>query len=122
MSVEDRNGLFGSLELTWNKLGSRGRRDVLAAIAISIQDHLQRRGSLNLTGSPAPPTLSAVRAATASIDVVYSGIAEESRRFLLERPQMVGLTKEAQEAQVVAAKPKISAMDKLSMAYMLAGK
>lgn len=124
LSVEDRNGLFGTLELTWNKLGSRGRRDVLAAIALSIQDHLQRKGSLNLTGSPAPPTLSAIRAATSAIDTVYSGIGEESRRFLLERPQMVGLTKEAQEAQVQAAKPKpkITSMDKLSIAYMLAGK
>jgi hypothetical protein len=119
LSVEDRAGLFGTLELTWNKLGSRGRRDVLAAIALSIQDHLQRRGSLNLTGSPAPPSFSAIRAATSTIDVIYSGISEEARRFVLERPQIVGLV---HDVQVPVARPKISVTDKLTLAYSLAGK
>ena len=122
LSVEDRTGLFGTLELTWNKLGSRGRRDVLVAIALAVQDHLQRRGSLTLTGIPAPPTVSAVRAATSTIDAIYSGIAEEARRFVLERPQMVGLTQEALQAQAQAAKPKISTLDKMSLVYSLVGK
>lgn len=122
LSVEDRTGLFGTLELTWNKLGSRGRRDVLVAIALAIQDHLQRRGSLNLTGMPAAPTVSAVRAATSTIDAIYSGIAEEARRFVLERPQMVGLTHEALQAQTQAAKPKINTLDKMALVYSLVGK
>jgi|APCry1669189534_1035231.scaffolds.fasta_scaffold15226_2 hypothetical protein len=119
LSVEERNGLFGCLELTWNKQGAKGRRDSLAAIALAIQEHLQRRGSLSLSGPSAPPPLSAVRAATATIDNIYSGIATEARKFMLEVPKIVGLTKEAAEA--IRAPPKLAAMDKLAMAYSLAG-
>jgi hypothetical protein len=119
LSVEERNGLFGCLELTWNKQGAKGRRDSLAAIALAIQEHLQRRGSLSLSGPSAPPPLSAVRAATATIDNIYSGIATEARKFMLETPKIVGLTKEAAEA--IRVPPKLAAMDKLAMAYSLAG-
>lgn len=118
LSVEDRNGMFGCLELIWNKLGVKGRRDCLAAIAIAIQEHLQRKGSLSLSGPSAPPPLSAVRAAISTIDNVYSGIATEARKFLLEAPKMVGLTKEAAEA--IRAPPKLAAIDKLAMVYSLA--
>lgn len=122
LSVEERNGLFGTLELTWNKLGAKGRRDAIVAIALSVQEHLQRRGSLALT-TPAitVPSHDAVKRATYMIDDVYKSIAIEAKKFLLETPKMVGLTREAAEA---AAKPaaKLNSMDKLAVAYMLAGR
>jgi hypothetical protein len=122
LSVEERNGVFGTLELTWNKLGSRGRRDAIVAIALCIQEHLQRRGSLVL-GAPAsaPPSHDAIKRVTYTIDEIYTTIGTEARKFLLETPKMVGLTREAAEA---AAKPppKINPMDKLAISYMLAGR
>jgi hypothetical protein len=122
LSVEERNGLFGCLETCWMKLGEKGRRDAIAAIALCIQEHLQRKGSLTLSGPTAPPTLDSIRSAAATIDVVYSGIAEEARRYLLEVPRMVGLTHEAERAARSTAKPAFNPMDKLAMAYMLAGR
>lgn len=120
LSVEDRNGMFGCIDLTWTKLGTRGRRDVLAAISLCIQEHLQRRGSLSITGPTAPPTITAIRAATTTIDSIYRIIAEEARRFLLEAPKIAGLTHEA-HVQTIKV-PKLSAQDKLSLAYSLIGK
>lgn len=123
LSVEERNGLFGTLELTWGKLGARGRRDAIVAIALSIQEHLQRRGSLVLASAPvyAPPSHDVIKRATYTIDEIYTTIASEARRYMLETPKMVGLTHEAAEA---AAKPppKLNSMDKLAVAYMLAGR
>jgi hypothetical protein len=119
LAVEERNGMFGCLELTWPKLGAKGRRDGLVAIAIAIQEHLQRKGSLSLTGPSAPPPYSAVKAAASTIDAVYSGIATEAKRFLLETPKIVGLTKESAEA--IRAPPKMNAIDKLSLVFSLAG-
>jgi len=118
LSVEERNGMFGMLEVAWPKLGSKGRRDGIVAIAISIQQHLQRRGTLSLTGPAAPPPLSAIRTATSTIDTVYAGIAEESRRFLKEKPKIVGLTKEAAEA--IKKPVKLGPVDKLSLVFGMA--
>jgi hypothetical protein len=118
LSVEERNGMFGMLEIAWPKLGSKGRRDGIVSIAISIQQHLQRRGSLSLTGPAAPPPLSAIRAATSTIDTVYAGIAEESRRFLKEKPKIAGLTKEAAEA--IKKPVKLGPVDKLSLVFGMA--
>jgi hypothetical protein len=125
LSVEDRNGVFELLEVTWNKLGSRGRRDCIAALALSIMDHFQRRASLSLSGPTATmPPIDVVRKASASIDLVYSGIAEEARRFLLEAPKIAELTEEAarDKEKAAAAAPKLNSMDKLSLAYMLVGR
>jgi len=72
LSVEDRNGIWGLLELTWPKLGARGRRDAIVTIALCVQDHLQRRGSLTLSGSTNTPALSDIRRATSTIDTIYS--------------------------------------------------
>lgn len=114
LSVEDRNGLFGCLDVTWNKLGARGRRDTIVAIALSIQDHLQRKTSLTLGGPLQPPSLVEVRNASTGIDSVYSLIAEEARKFLLEKPEIVGLV----EPVVVAAKqPKFEPLDKLNLVF-----
>jgi hypothetical protein len=118
LSVEERNGMFGMLEIAWPKLGSKGRRDGIVTIAISIQQHLQRRGSLSLTGPAAAPPLSAIRTATSTIDTVYAGIAEESKRFLKEKPKIVGLTKEAAEA--IKKPVKLGPVDKLSLVFGMA--
>ena len=117
LSVEDRVGLFGCLESTWSKLGEKGRRDVLAAIALSLQEHLQRRGTPSISGPLAPPPYDAVRAATAKIDEVYSGIATEARRYLLEVPRIAGLSAEAE--RVIKTKTKTTASSPFAFAYPL---
>lgn len=122
LSVEDRNGMFGILETCWVKLGEKGRRDLLAALATCIQDHLQRRGSVSLTGSLAAPAASAVRAATLSLDSIYTGIAEEARRYRLEVPRIAGLTPAAAASSAPAPPRKLDSMDKLALAYSLLGK
>lgn len=121
LSVEDRNGLWGSMELTWNKLGARGRRDVLVATALSIQDHLQRKTSLTLGGPTAPPALVAIRGAANNIDAVYSSIADEAKRFLLEKPEIIGLagTQSAADAVAASKKTTMSSIDKLNLAFSL---
>ena len=63
LPVEERNGLFGSLEQSWNKLGQKGRRDTLAAMTVAIQEHLQRKGTLSLTGPASAPAHTAIRSA-----------------------------------------------------------
>ena len=123
LSVEERNGLFGCLELTWTKLGLRGRRDCICAIAISIQEFMQRKVSLTVHAPVAAPSHEAVRNAVSGIDAIYSTIASESRRFVLEAPSMVGLTDGAQQKTGTkpGGHPVISAMDKLALVYHLAG-
>lgn len=114
MSVEDRTGLFGCLELTWNKLGTKGRRDCIVAIALSVQDHLQRKTSLTLGGPVSPPSLQEIRAAAGDIDTVYSRISEEARRFLLEKPEIVGLV---EPVPIKAKALTMSPLDKLNLAF-----
>ena len=118
LSIEERNGLFGILEITWQKLGKKGQRDMLAAIAIAIHEHMQRKLTLTLSAPSAAPPLSAIRNAITTIDSIYSLIATESRRFLLEKPVIAGLTDEAIRPTI----PKLSYIDKLSLVYSLAGK
>ena len=119
LSIEDRNGLFGVLELTWGKLGSKGRRDTIVAMALGIQEHIQRKSTLNLSGTIAPPSSAAIRNAISGIDAIYSGIAVEARRFVLEAPKMVGLTSEAIAAARAVKVPKLSSLDKLAIVYSL---
>lgn len=122
LSVEERNGFFGCLELTWTKLGARGRRDCIAAIAISIQEFMQRKASLTIHAPVAVPNKDAVRNAISTIDSVYSTIATEARRFILEAPSMVGLADGPQNKKdVKPGNPLISAIDKLALVYSLAG-
>ena len=120
LSVEERNGVFQTLELTWPKLGSRGRRDVLASIGIAIMEEFAKKGSLRLTTQTTVPSHDAIRNATRSIDTIYSEIAEEARRYVLEKPVMTGLTREAAKA-IKAEKPKtvLSPVDKLQLSYSL---
>jgi len=118
LSVDDRNGMFGCLERIWVKLGNRGRRDTIVAIALGIQNHLQKRRTLSLATADVPPVpFTAVRSAASTIDAVYSGIATEAQRFVLETPKIVGLTKEATEPKKVTINP----MDKLALVSQIAG-
>lgn len=120
LPVDDRAAMFEVLELTWQKLGAKGRRDTISSMALAIQEHNQRRTSLSLTGPSAPPPLAAIRNAIRPLDEIYSGIAAEARRFLLEKPIMAGLTAEAVAAQRVPL--KMDALDKMSLAFSLATK
>ena len=125
LSVEERNGMFGCLELTWTKLGQRGRRDCICAIAISIQEFMQRKASLTVHVPVAAPSNEAVRNAVSGIDSIYSTIAHEARRFILEAPSMVGLTDGPQQksgtGKTGGASPVVSAIDKLNLVYRLSG-
>jgi hypothetical protein len=124
LSVEERNGMFGCLELTWTKLGVRGRRDCICAIAISIQEFMQRKASLTIHAPVAVPSHEAVRNAVSAIDSTYSTIAIEARRFVLEAPSMVGLTDGPQRktgSDNKSGNPIISSIDKLALVYNLAG-
>lgn len=129
LSVEERKAIFGCMEMTWSKLGERGRRDVLAAVVLALQEHLTRRGTPSVSGPLAPPPFDAVRTAASAIDEVYSGIAAEARRYLLEVPRMAGLTAEAEKAARSArftaatgggsAAGPLSARDRLALVYSL---
>jgi hypothetical protein len=121
LSIEDRAGLFRCFETCYVKLGEKGRRDMLAALALCIQEHMTRRGSPSISGPAAIPSAADIRSATASVDSVYAGIAEEARRYLLEVPKIVGLTAE-DETVTVIKRTKINSTDKLSIAYSLLGK
>jgi len=121
LSTEERAGLFGCFEITYVKLGEKGRRDMLAALALSIQEHITRRGVPSISGPAAAPSFTDIRGAITSIDSVYSGIAAEARRYVLEVPKIVGLTAE-DETVTVIKRTKINSTDKLALAYSLVGK
>lgn len=67
-----------------------------------------------------PPSITALRNATATIDSIYTLISNESRKFMLERPEIAHLTEES--AAAARAPPKLSYQDKLDMVYSLAQK
>ena len=116
LSVDERAGLFSVLETTWPKLGVKGRRDVVASIALCLQDHLLRRGgALTLSAPSSGPSLGAVRAAITTLDSMYSSIGEEARKFMLEVPKLVGISGTAE----AIPKPRITPQDKLALVYSL---
>ena len=121
MSVQDRGAMFELLGLAWTKLGTRGRRDTLVTIALTALEHIQKRTSLQLTGSTTLPALQAIRTATANIDKIYSIIAEEARQFMLEAPSIVGLTTEQAAASLASQKTRtvLSADDKMRLMFSL---
>ena len=121
LSVEERAGLFGCFETCYQKLGDKGRRDMLAAITLSLMEHINRRGVPSISGPVAIPPLAAIRSAIINLDSVYSGIAAEARRYMLEVPKIVGLTAE-DETVTVIKRTKFSSEDKLAIAYSLLGK
>lgn len=118
LSIEERAALFGCFEVCYVKLGEKGRRDVLSSLALCLQEHMTRRGSPSISGPAAVPSPADIRAATASIDSIYAGIAAEARRYVLEVPKIVGLTAE-DETVTVIKRTKINSADKLALAYSL---
>jgi hypothetical protein len=119
LAVDDRKALFDILELTWPKLGGKGRKECVATIALAIQEHIAKKNSLVLGQSQQTLNSNAVREAVVKIDNVYAGIAEEARKYVLEAPVMVGLKKDTQPKP---PKVKMTALDKLSMSYNLISK
>jgi len=80
LAVDDRNAIFDLLELTWPKLGSKGRKDCIVAIALSIQENIAKKNSLVLGTPQQTVDINAVRTAVNGIDTVYTGIAEEAKK------------------------------------------
>jgi len=115
LSTDERKALFDIIPMTWGKLGAKGRRDCLVAVTTMICEHVAKKSTLTLTAGPAIPTYDAVKASTNSLDDVYTRIGEEARRFVLEVPKINGL---AEDAGIRAA-AKLSALDKMSLAYSL---
>jgi hypothetical protein len=117
---QDADAMFDLLAVTWMKLGSRGRRDVMAAIAIALQERCAN--PLTFAAPPDPPT-AGMKTAMSEVDVLYAEIAEEAKRFVPETPQITGLTAEAAVAAAEAArlqslkKSLPTSMDKLTIAF-----
>jgi len=114
LSTEERGALFGTLELSWPKLGQKGRKETVIAIALCIQEHMVRRSGGMMLAAPASiPGLGSIRDAVTMIDVMYSSIGEEARRFMLEQPKLGGIAGGVPEPQRV----RLSSNDKLALAY-----
>jgi hypothetical protein len=111
--------MFEMLELTWTKLGSKGRRDCVVTIALSIQEHIAKKTTLVLTPGNAIPDQNAIRTVLSTIDTVYSGIAEEAKKYVLEKPVMSGLTKAAAEQMPKPKGQHFSSTEKLKLSYAL---
>ena len=117
LSVADREGMFRILDIVYVKLGSKGKRDILAAIALCILNHNEKRNTLTLTAPNAPPSSESIRASISTIDTIYSSIAAEAKRYMLEAPSIVGLTAEAKAAM---KQPRsMPTTDKLQLAFSL---
>lgn len=84
---------------------------------------MQRKTTLALSTIPAPPPYTAIQSAASKIDIIYSKIAEEARQFLLERPQIAGLTADAASQRQAQKKSAThESADKLALVYSLLGK
>jgi hypothetical protein len=119
----DERAIFDLLGTTWTKLGSKGRRDVLTALAISAQERVAK--ALVFAPHPPPPH-AGIRSAMSEIDKIYAEIANEARRFLAEMPTITGLTPESAAAASEAARMQHlkrslpTSLDKIAMAYSAA--
>ena len=115
LSTDERSGIFNSVAMMWNKLGAKGRRDSLATLTMMLCEHIARRSTPRLTAGPNIPTYDAIKSQNAGIDNVYTSIAEEARKFMLEVPKINGLVEDA----AAKAAAKLSAVDKMALAYAL---
>jgi len=111
--------LWKLLESSWTKLGGKGRRDLLAAIAIAVADALTRRSTLILTstsGVTVSASTPAVQSAVQTIDETYAAIAEEARRYAADAPRLA-LSHELGRSTSVA--PILTSLDKLHIVHSL---
>lgn len=123
VSAEELKLTFELFVHTWAKLGVKGRRDILASLALFTQERAQK----GLLIPPTPPVPQpGIREAMTKIDTIYVEIAQEAKRFIAETPQITELTREAAEAKaaaaaLAAAKKKLSSNEKLDIAYSFLG-
>ena len=115
LSTDERAGIFNSVAMMWNKLGAKGRRDCLASLTMMLCEHIARRSTPRLTAGPNIPSYDAIKSQNSGIDNVYTAIAEEARKFMLEAPKINGLVEDA----AAKAAAKLSAVDKMVLAYAL---
>lgn len=115
LSTDERAGIFAAIGMMWNKLGAKGRRDCLASLTMMICEHIVRRSTPRLTTGPTIPGYDAIKSQNSSIDTVYSAIAEEARKYVLEVPKINGLV----DDMASRAAAKLSAVDKMALAYAL---
>ena len=115
LSTDERSGIFNAINITWNKLGAKGRRDCLAALTMMICEHIASKSTPRLTAGPNIPSYDAIKSQNAGIDNIYTAIAEEARKFVLEAPKMNGLVEDA----AAKAAARLSAVDKMALAYAL---
>ena len=115
LSTDERSGIFNLITMIWMKLGAKGRRDCLASLTTMICEHIARRSVPRLTAGPNIPSYDAVKAGNATIDAVYTAIAEEARKYVLEVPKMNGLVDDT----AARAAARLSAVDKMALAYAL---
>jgi len=112
--------LAGLLESLWTKLGGKGRRDLLASMALAISDAATRRSSLILTatsGITINSSTPAVQSAIQTIDETYTAIAEEARRYAVDAPRLA-LSHELGRSTSVAP-PHLSSLEKLAIVHSL---
>ncbi len=119
---EEGKAILNLLHMTWPKLSTKAKRDILASISISIQDRCQKSLSLTAPPTPAPPT-AGMRAAMSDIDAIYAEIADEAKRFVSETPKITELTAEAAAMATAQANTRAlpTSFDKLSLAFHIAG-
>jgi len=128
LSVPDRGRVFELLELTWMKLGAKGRREILTALTLCIQESFFKKNTLRLSDA-AVIGPDAIRSAAIGIDSIYTSIAEEARRYIAERPHIAYLTPESvvqnkllrsRDGKTDPKKSVVTAEQKMALAFSLA--
>lgn len=112
--------MTGLLESLWSKLGSKGRRDVIAATALAVATASTRRSSLILTPTSGLVTSAtpAVQSAIQSIDETYTAIAEEARRYAADAPRLA-LSHELGRSTSVAPVTSLQKLDIVNSLHRL---
>jgi len=127
LSVPDRGRAFELVELTWMKLGAKGRREVLTALTLCIQESFFKKNTLRLSDAVVIGP-DAIRSAAIGIDSIYTSIAEEARRYIVERPHIAYLTPEAvvqnkvlrnRDGKSDPKKSVVTAEQKMNLAFSL---
>jgi hypothetical protein len=119
--AEDMKCMWELLATTWMKLGAKGRRDVFVALSLYVQEKCQKSLVLVAVAPPKPP-FEDMKRAMSNTDEMYSEIAEEARKFIAETPQITLLTPEATVAATMHKPVMPNSMDRLAIAYKLAGR
>lgn len=107
----------------WTKLGSKGRRDLVACAAVGVCDAITRRSSLLLTSSSSTVVVNSstptVKASMAEIDVIYTAIAEEARKYTIEAPHLALSSGMRRSTAAAPPVPKLSSIEKLALVHSI---